>query len=327
MKTPVKLIRVVKNWNSPLLARQSPGNDGVWGEWCFTEQPVPECDGLLVLNHPVEAVEVLCPAGNVWALMQEPDAPGVHDWMREGHAAYHRVFTHAPAVEHPRYIRSHPAVPWHVGQSYGQLQHMPVEAKSAHTVWVTSDLRLLPGHRRRMALLDHLRNIDPAQELVHLYGRGIDPIADKWTVLAPAMYALALENAAQPDYWTEKLADCFLAGVLPLYYGCPNIADYFPEDALIRIEPHQLDVLTTLLAELPGSGEWERRYNAIAEARRLVLEKYQFYPWMVGLLEQYAVDAPPVEVRLDPWRPSWPTRWRNLRRRWGRRLIAAGHER
>jgi hypothetical protein len=178
-----------------------------------------------------------------------------------------------------------------------------------------------------MDLVDYLRGVDPAQRLVRLYGRGINPIADKWTVLAPAMYALALENASQPDYWTEKLADCFLAGALPLYYGCPNILDYFPAEALVEIDPGDPAALVELLSELPSSGEWERRSSAIAEARRLVLEKYQFFPWMAGLLSDHAVDEAAVEVQLDPWQPSLPTRWRNFRRRWARRLRATADRR
>jgi hypothetical protein len=174
-----------------------------------------------------------------------------------------------------------------------------------------------------MDLVDHLRKVDLAQQLVRLYGRGINPVADKWGVLEPAMYALALENACRPDYWTEKLADCFLADALPLYYGCPNIRDYFPAEALIEIDPGDPGAVVRLLAELPGSGEWERRRSAIAEARRLVLEKYQFFPWMAGLLGEHTVNEPPVDVRLDPWRPSWSTRWRNFRRRWARRLHLA----
>jgi len=316
----MRLIRVIKNWNWPALSRQTPHGDGEWGQWRFTEDPVAECDGLLVLNRPVDTVQVHCPADNVWALMQEPDEPGVHDWMREGHAAYRKVFTHAPPTDDPRYVRSHTAVPWHVGQSYLQLQQSPLEGKSPQVVWITSDLRLLPGHRRRMALLERLRLLDPSQQLVQLYGRGIHPVADKWTVLAPAMYSIAMESAAQPDYWTEKIADCFLAGVLPLYHGCPNILDYFPEDALIQVDPERPDALMALLHELPGSGEWQRRRRALEEARRLVLEKYQFYPWMAGLLDRYAVTGPSVPVRLDPWHPRLSTRWRNFRQRWGRRL-------
>lgn len=316
----MRLVRVVKNWQWPSLNRQSPHCDGVWGDWQFTEDAATDCDGLLVLNRPMKPVKVRCPADNVWALLQEPDQPEVHDWMREGHDAYQHVFTHAPPSRDARYIRSQPAVPWHVGRDYAQLQGDPGLQKSPVPVWITSDLKLLPGHRRRMSLLGHLRSIDPGQSLVRVYGRGIRPVADKWTVLGPAMYSVAVESATQPDYWTEKLADCFLADTLPLYHGCPNICDYFPEDALIRIDPTRPDDVVALLRALPQSGEWQRRRTALAEARRLVLEKYQFFPWMVTMLERVAAAGPAVEVELEPWRASWPTRWRNFSARWSRRF-------
>ena len=55
----------------------------------------------------------------------------------------------------------------------------------------------------------------------------INPIEDKFDALIGYKYHLALENSVIPDYWTEKLADSLLAWCKPIYYGCPNINDYF----------------------------------------------------------------------------------------------------
>ena len=30
---------------------------------------------------------------------------------------------------------------------------------------------------------------------------------------------------------SEKIADCFLAWTMPIYYGCPRIAEYFPAES------------------------------------------------------------------------------------------------
>ena len=64
---------------------------------------------------------------------------------------------------------------------------------------------------------------------------GFKSIEDKWAGLAPYKYSLAIENAVTPDYWSEKIADCFLTWTLPIYYGCLNLEDYFPKQSFIRI--------------------------------------------------------------------------------------------
>ena len=68
------------------------------------------------------------------------------------------------------------------------------------------------------------------------YGRGFKPIPDKAEAILPYRYHITLENSSVKDYWTEKLADAYLGGAYPLYWGCPNLADYFPSDAFTMID-------------------------------------------------------------------------------------------
>lgn len=313
------LIRVIKPWDWPDLSRQTRFRNGVWRDWVFTEQPVKDCDGVLVLNYLHQDVRVCCPKDNVWALLQEPVSPGVNDWMTEGHSPFSRVFTHATRLRGTRYVRSHPAVPWHVGRDYSALHGCAPGHKQERVVWITSATRVLPGHRRRMTFVERLCGMDGSP--VELFGRGINPVDDKWEVLYPSRYALAIENARQRDYWTEKLADCFLSWSLPLYDGCPNIFDYFPEEAIIPLDIDHPDAAIEIIRGLPGSGEWQRRQAALGEARRLVLEKYQFFPWMTGLLAGCVSDGQPSDTQLRRWSPSLATRLRNFSRHARRQLV------
>lgn len=76
-----------------------------------------------------------------------------------------------------------------------------------------------------------------------LYGQGWDisdfpsyrgPVHDKLGTLADYRFAICFENANHyPGYITEKILDCFRAGVVPVYLGCPNIGQWIPEDCFI----------------------------------------------------------------------------------------------
>lgn len=48
-------------------------------------------------------------------------------------------------------------------------------------------------------------------------------------------FSIAFENSSHPGYATEKIADSFAAGCVPIYWGDPNIEDYFNSEAFINV--------------------------------------------------------------------------------------------
>ena len=40
-------------------------------------------------------------------------------------------------------------------------------------------------------------------------------------------FAIVIENSQQENYFTEKLIDCLITKTIPIYWGCPNISEYF----------------------------------------------------------------------------------------------------
>ena len=56
---------------------------------------------------------------------------------------------------------------------------------------------------------------------------------DKVAVMSQYRFALCFENIAYPGYVTEKIIDCFVAGVIPIYLGAPDIEKYIPKEAFV----------------------------------------------------------------------------------------------
>ena len=83
-------------------------------------------------------------------------------------------------------------------------------------------------------------------------------VADKHQVLGGYRFALCFENTIFPGYVTEKILDCFLSGVVPVYLGAPDITSYVPSDAFIDMRnftgyPELEEFLRTLSSE-DGAG-------------------------------------------------------------------------
>lgn len=71
---------------------------------------------------------------------------------------------------------------------------------------------------------------------------------------------------------------------MPIYYGCPNILDYFPQEALVFIDINKPDEAIEIIKETIASDLWVRNQEAIIHARNLVLDKYQFYPFFSKII-------------------------------------------
>ncbi len=298
----MKLVRIVKNWIEPDIRRQSPGGHGVWDNIRFTEEPVQECDYLLFLNNIQQtAINALCPADNVWAIMQEPYLKGHSDWLLEKHDFFAKVFTHHPGPGH-KYITSHPALPWYINKTYDQLISMPEAHKTKKLSWVVGNADDLPGHAKRYALLEAIQT-DKTLD-IDLFGRAIQPIDDKWDALAPYQYSLAIENSSSPDYWTEKVADCFLARTIPIYHGCLNLSDYFPKESFIWIDIDDPKTSVEEIKKIISRDDPQKRLPALEKARKLVLNNYQLFPFIANKIAADTRQKVKSLVTIPPYRRS-----------------------
>lgn len=49
----------------------------------------------------------------------------------------------------------------------------------------------------------------------------------KLEVLRDYAFSIVIENTCEPNYFDEWLLDCLSVGTIPLYWGCPNIGEFF----------------------------------------------------------------------------------------------------
>ena len=277
------IVRIVKNWDWPDLIRQTPGQKSVWDGIQFTVDPVEDCDFLIMLNNNMKTdTRVRCPKENIWAIMQEPYLRGHSDWMVEGHESFSKVFTHYKPYDSDKYVTSHPAIPWYVNKTYDQLISLDIPSKTKKLSWVVGNATDLPGHFKRLSFLRSLKQ--DASVDIDLFGRAVEYIEDKWDGLASYQYSLAVENSSNPDYWTEKLADCFLTWTVPIYYGCTNLECYFPKESFIRIDIEHPEESLAKIRRIINEDNWEKYIPALEEARNLVLNRYQLFPHIKDMI-------------------------------------------
>ena len=282
----------------------TPAGSGTWDGVTFAPAAdLPDADFVLVLNRPAaDGIAVACPPERLWFASGEPPTL-FHRPLHLGQGEGTVVVTcdvalcRQPPAELGRTYHFDMAMlrTWSVRRTLDELRRMPPPEKTAGLSWITSDLRTLRGHRRRMDFLEALRRQDIPFDL---YGRGFRPIPDKWDGLAPYRYSIAFENSDAPAYFSEKVMDCFVTLTMPIFFGTPHLGRFFPEGSFVRLDPDDPDVFERLRAVV-ASDRWRTGRPALLAARRLVLERYNLFQRLAGLFRRHmAPPSPPRTVLL-----------------------------
>lgn len=218
-----------------------------------------------------------CAKANTLLLTTEPASiriDGPHYLRQFGH-----VWTakHPSLVRHPHQIRDTPPLRFFYGRNLEGGSHRQVDA------FVPTKTKTLSGmsSTKAMSHTVHAKRLEFMQALkdhfgngFDLFGRGIQPVNDKAEAMDDYRYHVAIENHVEPGHFTEKLTDCFLAGCLPFYFGDSAYSNVFPERAVIPINIYNFEHAVRTIEQAIENGEFSKRHDALAEARRITLERF-----------------------------------------------------
>lgn len=277
--------------------RQIPGDTSLWGGTLYEIETEPErpADWLVVYEGWTQkSLFTQVPRERRIFITGEPES--FYQYQPKFLDQFGHVITTQRKIHHPGVIYSQVAINWFAGVRFEGAggPYVPVlnfsdfesgnPPKSKLCSVVCSNKAVTRGHRQRLAFVQQLQ--EALGDQIDVYGRGFRDICDKDEALADYRFHIALENSVHPDYWTEKLADPFLRGCFPIYSGCPNLEDYFPEDSYVRIDlnkPRQ--AITTIMDVLQG--ELDRSStNQRQEAKHRVLYEYNIFALLERLYSQ-----------------------------------------
>lgn len=111
---------------------------------------------------------------------------------------------------------------------------------------------------------------------IDIFGKGFHPIKLKEIGLEPYMFSVVIENDLTPDYFSEKLLDCFATKTIPIYLGCKNISKYFDINGIILFENFNIeDISSNLYNKLLS--HVETNYNKVTQyeiPENIIFDKY-----------------------------------------------------
>lgn len=283
-------------------SRQTPNHDGIWKNHKFIcNKKNSFCDYWVVYENLIKKETVLCPPNNTILITGEP--PTVNTYHPKFLAQFKTIITCHPSLPHPNTIISHSSLPWMVGyqppkekfsKSYHELNKIKNYPKTKLISVICSNKTFTRDHKNRFEFVQKLKNYFGNK--IDFFGRGFTPIQDKWDAIAPYKYHIALENCSIKHYWTEKLADSYLAQAYPIYYGCPNIHDYFPENSLSQINIHKPKQAIKIIENIIQNKTYEQSIKSLVQAKKLILDTHNIFPRMTKFCPQ--INRPKAQTTL-----------------------------
>ena len=136
-----------------------------------------------------------------------------------------------------------------------------LRSKTGFCAFVASSPADDPARLQIVELLSAYKRVDMGGRWMNNVG---GPVPDKHAFQAHYKFAIAFENWSTPGYATEKIADAFASGAVPIYWGDPDIARDFNPEAFINC--HDFSSLEEAVACVQEIDRDDDRYRRMLAA-------------------------------------------------------------
>lgn len=163
-----------------------------------------------------------------FAWIQESSTINVslQDWIKQNisylEENFELIFTHDV-----RLLSLSPKIKHIICNARPWVKDIGIHNKTKLVSMIASNKIMCPEHVLRQQVVGMFK------DKVDLYGRGYNEIHDKIEGLKDYCFSITMENSTYPVGYTEKIADCFATGTIPIYYGCEEINTLFNPDGIL----------------------------------------------------------------------------------------------
>jgi hypothetical protein len=292
----------------------------------FVNDNTKEVDWWVVIESLPKTEQAVCPKENTLFIAMENDL--MKNYEQKFLNQFAHVVTCHRTMKHPHKIFTQQAhfshIGWRTGQvlwpggsvpdpknykkfftTYDQLRDITSIPKDKLISVVASYKVNTDGQILRNKFIKEMKKhfgdkMDAFSNAPNVFGSDTKMVEDKWDGLAPYKYYLAIENSSVPHYWTSDLGDAYLAGAYPIYYGHPNVSEYFSPDAYTMIDIADIPGSIAIIEKVIAENYFEKRQKEIWEARKLVLDKYNMFQMIADVINSLPQGKNPELITLRP---------------------------
>lgn len=162
---------------------------------------------------------------------------------------------------------------------------------------ICSSKILTMDHYVRFKFVSKLK--DHFGEALDWYGNGVSSVEQKWDAISPYEYHIVLENQSRNNVITEKIFDSYLGLAYPIYWGAPNLDDYFHPSSFSRIDPYNLNGSIATIERLIDSDDYCSKRDLLVSSKNDVLEKLNPFVRMCKIADEHNIPSIKKLVTLN----------------------------
>jgi hypothetical protein len=199
-----------------------------------------------IFNDYTPTIEELSLNPYNFLVIQEPNQLfGLHDWAIQNKHLFSCILTWGDEI----LSQCENSILLPMGTTFihgkDKYKELAIKDKKFEVSFICGSKNMIEGHQQR-------QKIYSKQSQIKI------PIKWFYTTTEPkdicfesSMFHIAVENSQNKNYFTEKIIDTFLSKTLPIYWGCPNIGEYFDDRGIIIFnnEDELVDIINSLTEE------------------------------------------------------------------------------
>ena len=273
-----------------------------------------------ILNDWKIELDPMCSEADAWWVIEEPDNKSVKCKVPEGSLffgtaeatwpyGFYSEFNYRSAFLeqfdevhtcHDFYstkaFSATPFLPWMLNSNHGDsitsehkrdinfLQNLKSLPKTKLISVFCSQQAMLPSHRLRIRFTEILKSYFGDE--LDWYGNGVNSVAEKWDGLADYKFSIVLENQSRYNVITEKIYDPYLSLTYPIYWGAPNLSDYFDPKSFTPIDIEDAKGSIKKIEWIINNVVYEDVLPHLLESKRRVLDEQHFLKRMIRISER-----------------------------------------
>ena len=185
------------------------------------------------------------------------------------------------------HINTTPFIPWMIHANHGDtifkktelnydfFSNLQKTEKKIELSVICSSKSHTENHKLRVEFLNILKN--HFKDNLQWFGNGINEIENKFEVISNSKHHIVLENDSKYNLVSEKLYDSYLGLSFPIYYGAPNINDYFDINSLTMININDINGSISTIENVIKNNFYDKNLNLLNLEKEKVLNEYNMY--------------------------------------------------
>tara|TARA_B110000879_G_scaffold209576_1_gene297661 strand:+ start:1895 stop:2887 length:993 start_codon:yes stop_codon:yes gene_type:complete len=267
----------------------TPENKGIFNNFqFFFNTDIEDYDYVVFFEHFSKEVKVSVCLDKVIFIAGE--ATSIKKYKQNFLDQFGHIITCQEDIKHKSKFLQSPGHSWFSKKSYDELINIDNIKKTKLLSIVVSNKAFTKGHKDRLDFCLKLK--ERLGDQVDLFGRGFNEFDDKWEVIAPYKYSIAIENSVENHWVTEKIGDCYTSHTFPFYMGAPNIEDYYNPDSYALIDVLDFEKSVAIITNIINdSNHYNNHLEFLKESKRFYLNKHSIIPMVCSFIDKKLSEA------------------------------------